>query len=76
MGHKGAAFTKGGVGCLVAFFVVALIAVLVGGNVHIDIGGAICLFVGGGLLGLLILWIYNRGRTAGQQNRDRDDSAF
>ena len=35
---------------------------LIGGSMHIDAGGACCLFVFGGLLGLLVLWIYNKGR--------------
>jgi hypothetical protein len=66
MGEKTQAFFKGGCGCLIAFLVVAALAVLMGGRAHIDAGGAICLFVVGGLLGLLVLAIYNRGwRDAG-----------
>ena len=62
MDEKGEAFFKGGCGCLVAFAVIAIIAVMIGGRAHIDIGGALCLFVGGGLLGLLVLAIYNKGK--------------
>ena len=62
MGEKANAFWKGGCGCLIAFAVFALIAILIGGRAHIDIGGAILLFVIGGLIGLLVLWIYNKGK--------------
>ena len=65
MGDKGGAFVKGGLGCLGVFVLLAIIALVAGGRVHIDAGGAICLFVGGGLVGLLVLWIYNKGRDAG-----------
>ena len=65
MGEKGSAFVKGGVGCLAVFIVLAAVALFAGGTAHIDLGGGICLFVGGGLLGLLVLWIYNKGRKAG-----------
>ncbi|QEG34425.1 hypothetical protein [Bythopirellula goksoeyrii] len=63
MGEKASAFTKGGCGCLLAFAGFAVIALLLGGSAHIDIGGAILLFLIGGLLGLLILWIYNKGKN-------------
>ena len=62
MGEKAKAFGKGGCGCLIAFAVVALFAVLIGGSFHIDIGGAVLLFVIGGLVGLVVLWIYNNGK--------------
>ena len=62
MGDKGSAFTKGGLGCLGAFVVIAVLVLLLGGRVHIDVGGAICLFVFGGLVGLGIYLIYQRGR--------------
>lgn len=64
MGEKGAAFVKGGFGCLAAFVVLALLAVIMGGSAHIDVGGACMLFSVGGLLGLLVYWIYNKGRAA------------
>lgn len=67
MGEKTTAFTKGGCGCLVAFAVLALLAVMIGGTAHIDVGGAILLFVIGGVIGLIVLAIYNKGR------RDADD---
>jgi hypothetical protein len=63
--EKGTAFVKGGLGCLGAFLVVGLGVVLFGGSMHIDLGGAVCLFVCGGGIGLLVLWIYNRGKRAG-----------
>ena len=52
MGEKGEAFAKGGCGCLIAFAVFALIAVMLGGRARIDLGGAILLFVIGGVIGL------------------------
>ena len=48
MSGKGEAFLKGGCGCLVAFLVLGLIFVAIGGNMQIDIAGAACLFVAGG----------------------------
>jgi hypothetical protein len=65
VGDKGSAFVKGGCGCLGAFLAVGLIVLIVGGQVHIDLFGAICLFVCGGLIGLIVLWIYNKGRHDG-----------
>jgi len=67
MGEKGTALAKGGCGCLIAFVVIGLLVALVGGNVNIDIGGAILLFVVGGIIGLIVLAIYNKGK------RDADD---
>ena len=46
-------------------FLIGLIVLIVGGQVHIDLLGAICLFVCGGLVGLVVLWIYNKGRHDG-----------
>ena len=40
----------------------AVIAVVLGGRAHIDPGGAVCLFVVGGILGLIVLAIYNKGK--------------
>lgn len=62
MGEKAEAFGKGGCGCLIAFVVLAVIAVAIGGHAHIDLGGAVCLFVGGGIVGLIVLAIYNKGK--------------
>ncbi|MFO1522369.1 MAG: hypothetical protein U1G05_10075 [Kiritimatiellia bacterium] len=45
----------------------AFLAVLFGGRAHLDLGGVLMLFVIGGLLGLLVLWIYNLGRKDGGQ---------
>ena len=67
MGEKGQAFAKGGCGCLLVFAALALLAVVAGGHTHIDLGGVVCLFVVGGLFGLVVLAIYNKGkREAGQ----------
>ena len=62
MGNKGQAFAKGGCGCLLAFAAIAIVVVLAGGGVHIDPWGAACLFVVGGLIGLVVLAIYNKGK--------------
>ncbi len=71
MASKGKAFIKGGLGCLAAFIVIAILALLVGGSAYIDIGGAIMLFVIGGLIGLGVNAIYNMGaRGASRENTD------
>lgn len=62
MGEKANAFAAGGCGCLTVFAVFAGLALLVGGRAHINIGGAVLLFVCGGFVGLLVLWIYNKGK--------------
>jgi hypothetical protein len=72
MESKGKAFTKGGLGCLGAFFIVAVFTLLIGGRVHIDPCGAVMLFVIGGLLGMLVLWIYNKGKEDAHQDWDKD----
>jgi hypothetical protein len=62
MSEKGSAFAKGGLGCLAAFAVVAVLFIMLGGSAHIDLGGAVLLFVIGGLIGLVVLAVYNKGR--------------
>jgi|GEM_PF-1926728 len=57
----GKSFIKGGFGCLFGFLVLGFLVVLVGGNFHIDLGGAVLLFVIGGVLGLIVHAIYNKG---------------
>ena len=59
----GSAFAKGGCGCIVLFFIIGFLAVAAGGSMHIDIGGAILLFVIGGVIGLIVLGVYNKGRN-------------
>ncbi len=73
MSNKGEAFVKGGCGCLIAFIVIGLSCVLIGGNMHIDIGGAILLFFIGGIFGLIILAIYNKGKQDAQPPDNRSD---
>ncbi len=60
--NKGRAFVTGGIGCLGAFLVIGLLFVLLGGTMYIDIGGAILLLLIGGVVGLIVNWIYQRGR--------------
>ncbi len=65
------AFAKGGCGCLALFAVLAVLALLVGGNVHADIAGLAMLFVIGGVIGLIVYAIYNKGRRDAAGGRDR-----
>ena len=62
MADKASAFGMGGCGCLVLFVLAAFIAVLAGGHAHADLGGLLVLFIIGGVLGLIVLSIYNKGR--------------
>lgn len=62
MTSKGSAFGMGGCGCLVLFALAAFIAVLAGGHAHADVGGLLVLFLIGGIVGLIVLAIYNKGR--------------
>ena len=73
MGEKSEAFVKGGCGCLLAFAVLGLLAVMFGGHVYLDPGGAVMLFVIGGVMGLGWLAIFNSGRRAG--HRDQSDQS-
>jgi hypothetical protein len=70
MTTKGTAFVKGGCGCLAAFLIVGVLMVVSGGSISIDAGGACLLFVIGGIIGLVGLWIYNKGvRDVGSSKR-------
>jgi hypothetical protein len=62
MSDKGVAFVRGGCGCLSLFLVFAFLAILAGGHAHIDIGGIITLFVIGGVIGLIFVSVYDKGR--------------
>lgn len=73
MSERSKAFTQGGCGCLIAFGVGALLAVIMGGSVHIDPGGAILLFVMGGVIGLVVLSIHKRGYEKGRRDHGADD---
>jgi hypothetical protein len=61
----GAAFAKGGCGCLLAFLVLGVFVLMIGGSVHVDILGALFLFIVGGIIGLIFLAVYNKGRRDG-----------
>ena len=76
MAEKGEAFLKGGCGCFATFVVVGLLCVLVGGSMHLDIGGALCLFVSGGMIGLIVLAIYNKGFREGRGTGDASDDEW
>ena len=62
MDNKGEAFVKGGAGCFVAFIALALLTLLFGGSAHIDAGGVLILFVIGGVIGLVVNAIYQKGK--------------
>ena len=62
MPEQGKAFAKGSVGCVVLFFVLAFLAVIFGGQAHIDVGGFILLIVIGGIIGLIVNAIYQKGK--------------
>ena len=62
MAEEGKAFVKGGIGCFVVFIVLAILAVIFGGNVHLDLGGVVILFILGGAIGLAVNWIYQKSR--------------
>lgn len=65
MPDNGKAFFKGSVGCLVLFVVIALLAVMLGGSAHLDAGGFILLIVIGGVIGLIVNAVYQKGRRDG-----------
>lgn len=73
MAGKGEAFIKGGCGCIVAFLAIGIFFVLIGGTMYIDPGGAILLFVIGGVMGLIVRAIYNRGAHDAQARASRQD---
>ena len=45
-----------------AFVVFAVIAVIFAGSAHIDAGGVVILLVIGGVIGLAVNWIYQKGK--------------
>ena len=74
-GGGGAAFAKGGCGCLVIFAILVFIAVSLGGHAHANVGGLILLFIIGGVIGLIIYSIYNKGRkdAGGSEHPQKPD---
>ncbi|MGA2555728.1 MAG: hypothetical protein ABSG04_05585 [Verrucomicrobiota bacterium] len=64
--NHGQAFLKGGCGCLLLFAVTGFLALALGGRVHATAGGVVLLFVIGGIIGLVVLAIYNKGRRDGK----------
>jgi len=76
MATKGEAFVKGGCGCLLALMAIGFLFVILGGSVRIDAGAACILFLVGGLVGLAVLWIYNKGaRDAGRKPTGADSAS-
>jgi hypothetical protein len=68
--NSGKAFVKGGAGCLLAFLAFALFAVLTGGEAYLDAGGVVMLIVIGGVIGLIVNAIYQRGRADASEHPD------
>jgi hypothetical protein len=66
----GKAFVRGGAGCLLAFLAFALIAVLTGGEAYLDAGGVVFLIIIGGVIGLIVNAIYQRGRRDASEYPD------
>lgn len=66
MPNEGQAFIKGGIGCFIVFIACAFIAVLFGGSAHLDFFGAILLLLIGGIIGLIVNWIYQKGKKDGK----------
>jgi hypothetical protein len=60
--RRGSAFLKGAGGCFGVFAILAVIAVAAGGSAYIDAGGVVLLFVIGGVIGLVVNAIYQKGR--------------
>ncbi|MCA9424567.1 MAG: hypothetical protein KC994_05810 [Candidatus Omnitrophica bacterium] len=58
----GEGFVVGGCGCLGAFLALGVFGSMVGGRFHIDIGGMVLLFACGGVIGSIIVAVYNKGR--------------
>lgn len=71
MAGGGSAFVKGGLGCLAGSIVLGLSCVLIGGSFHINAGGAVLVFLIGGVIGLIVFWIYSRGRRDATQGGQR-----
>ena len=57
------------------FAILAFIAVLLGGHAHADAGGLVLLFIIGGVIGLIVFSIYNKGRkdASGSEHRRKPD---
>ncbi|MEM7516800.1 MAG: hypothetical protein AAF368_07735 [Planctomycetota bacterium] len=64
------AFARGGVGCLGAFIVLAFLAVSFGGTATFDVLGSLLVFVIGGILGLVVRSVYDKGRQDGMRSDD------
>ena len=71
MSGSGGAFVKGGCGCIVAFFAIGMFFVMIGGGMHFDAGGLVLLFAGGGVLGLIVRAVYNKGASDAKQSSQR-----
>ncbi|MEM6671733.1 MAG: hypothetical protein AAF726_02755 [Planctomycetota bacterium] len=62
MAGSQAAFAKGSVGCVLAFFFIGTLAVALGGHATIDLGGFVLLVLIRGVFGLVVNAIYQKGR--------------
>ena len=59
-------------GCILAFLVIGAIFLMIGGSVYIDAGGVVLQFVIGGIIGLIVNWIYQRGRRDAERRPPTD----
>ncbi|MFM7180857.1 MAG: hypothetical protein ACKO2G_05265 [Verrucomicrobiales bacterium] len=48
----------------------ALLALLLGGSVRVELFGVVVLFVSGGVIGLIVNWIYQKGRRDASDHND------
>ena len=62
MEGKGKAAGLGGLGCVGVFIAFAVLALLFGGNAHLDFGGLLMLLAIGAVIGLIVNWIYQKGK--------------
>lgn len=62
MANEGKAFVKGGAGCLLVFLALGALALVFGGWVRLNPAGLVLLFLLGGVVGLVVNWIYQRGK--------------
>ncbi len=70
MSGSGKAFIRGGIGCLSVFVAIVISVYLAaGGGFRVNVNGllglAMVFFLPGGIIGLVIYWIYDLGRQHG-----------
>ena len=61
------AFTRGGLVALIAFLLLAVFTVLIGGSVRMNLGGVLVVFILGGCGGLLVRYVFMKGYRKGKK---------